>query len=132
MRVRIPARSDFGGIEEQIRRIDVGTANAFVAADQEKIVDLIEMGGGFELFTEQLNERVRAMRRRHARQMLDQQLTDEELNAEPWHTRARPPRWATVPTGPSVLQSGVFFRLPMSAASMCGMPLLFDFGCRRL
>jgi hypothetical protein len=75
-------------IERTISRIDVRTANATNPVDHDEIFALIERQGGFE----QLNERVRAMQRlllvQHALRMLDQDWTDEELQAEPWLTRA--------------------------------------------
>jgi hypothetical protein len=88
MRATIGSSSKFGAIEEQIGRIDVRNASATVPSDRAKIFALIEREGGYE----QLNERIRGTQRRllveHARRMLDQQWTDDELAAEPWLTRA--------------------------------------------
>ncbi len=88
MRARIGGEGTLGAIEEQIGRIDVSTANATNPEDKVKIFALIECAGGCE----QLNERVRAMQRRllveHARRMVDQRWTTEELRAEHWLTLA--------------------------------------------
>jgi hypothetical protein len=88
MRATIGSSFKFNAIEEQIGRIDVRTANATVPSDRYWIFALIEKEGGFEL----LNERIRAAQRRllveHARRMLDQQWTADELAAEPLLTRA--------------------------------------------
>jgi hypothetical protein len=88
MRATIGSGSKFGAIEEQIGRFDVQNASATVPSDRTKIFALVEREGGYE----QLNERIRATQRRllveHARRMLDQQWTADELAAEPWLTRA--------------------------------------------
>jgi hypothetical protein len=88
MRATIGSRSKFNAIEEQMVLIDVRNANATVPSDRDWIFALIEREGGYE----QLNERIRATQRRllveHARRMLDQAWTADELAAEPWLTQA--------------------------------------------
>jgi hypothetical protein len=88
MRATIGSSSKFHAIEKQIGRIDVRNAYATVPSDRDRIFALVEREGGYE----QLNERIRATQRRllveHARRMLDQHWTADELAAEPWLTRA--------------------------------------------
>jgi hypothetical protein len=88
MRAMIGSSSKFNAIEAQIGRIDVRNANATKLEDKDRTFALIEREGGYE----QLNERVRSTQRRllveHARRMLDQQWTADELAAEPPLSRA--------------------------------------------